>query len=236
MRASDRLVLALDVPSLDAARPLLAQVGAEVGCVKVGLELFTAEGPRAVEAVHASGAACFLDLKLHDIPATVARACEAAARLGVRYLTLHASSGPAALAAARRAVEGSTTRLLAVTALTSLDANDLEAIGMSGTPEAVVRRLATLAATCGLDGFVCAPAECGVVRAVAGRVGLLVVPGVRPRGSERGDQARVATPAEAIRAGADLLVVGRPIRDADDPREAVRAIASEIAEALGEAR
>ena len=236
MRASDRLVLALDVPSLDAARPLLAQVGAEVGCVKVGLELFTAEGPRAVEAVHASGAACFLDLKLHDIPATVARSCEAAARLGVRYLTVHASSGPAALTAARRAVEGSTTRLLAVTALTSLDANDLEAIGMSGTPEAVVRRLATLAATCGLDGFVCAPAECGVVRAVAGRGALLVVPGVRPRGSERGDQARVATPAEAIRAGADLLVVGRPIRDADDPREAVRAIASEIAEALGEAR
>ena len=236
MRPSDRLVLALDVPSLDAARPLLAQVGREVGCVKVGLELFTAEGPRAVEAVHASGAACFLDLKLHDIPATVARACEAAARLGVRYLTVHASSGPAALAAAQRAVEGSTTRLLAVTALTSLDASDLEAIGMDGAPEAVVRRLAALAATQGIEGFVCAPAECAVVRAVAGRDALLVVPGVRPQGSERGDQARVATPAEAIRRGADLLVVGRPIRDADDPLEAVRAIAREIEDALGEAR
>jgi orotidine-5'-phosphate decarboxylase len=235
VRPSDRLVLALDVPSLDAARPLLAKVGAAVSCVKVGLELFTAEGPRAVEAVHASGAACFLDLKLHDIPATVARACEAAARLGVRYLAVHASSGPAALAAARRAVEGSKTRLLAVTALTSLDANDLEAIGMGGTPEAVVRRLATLALTQGIDGFVCAPAECASVRALAGKDALLVVPGVRPRGSERGDQARVATPAEAIRGGADLLVVGRPIRDADDPLEAVRAIAREIEEALGEA-
>lgn len=235
MRARDRIALALDVPSLDAARPLLSRVGPEVGCVKVGLELFAAEGPGAVEAVHASGASCFLDLKLHDIPATVARACEAAARLGVRYLTVHASSGPSALDAARRAVEGSGTRLLAVTALTSLASEDLDAIGMQGDPEAVVRRLAAVAATQGIDGFVCAPAECGVVREVAGEGALLVVPGVRPKGSARGDQARVATPAEAIRAGADLLVVGRPIRDADDPVEAVRAIASEIADATGEA-
>jgi len=235
MRARERIALALDLPSLEAARPLLGRLSSEVGCVKVGLELFTAEGPRAVEAVHESGAACFLDLKLHDIPATVSRACAAAARLGVRYLTLHASAGPAALAAAREAVDGSATRLLAVTALTSLDGAALEAIGMEGDAQAVVRRLAALAAAQGIDGFVCSPAECAVVRGVAGEGALLVVPGVRPQGKERGDQARVATPAEAIRAGADLLVIGRPIRDAADPCSAVHAIAREIADVTGEA-
>lgn len=235
MRARDRIVFPLDVPSLDAARTLLERLAPEVGCMKVGLELFTAEGPRAVDAVHASGSACFLDLKLHDIPATVARATEAAARLGVRYLTVHASSGPAALAAARKAVEGSATRVLAVTALTSLTASDLEAIGLGSEPEEVVRRLARLAVEQGIDGFVCAPAECRAVRSIAGEGAVLVVPGVRPQGSARGDQARIATPSEAIRAGANLLVVGRPIRDAVDPTLAARAIAQEIAGETGEA-
>lgn len=235
MRARDRIAFAFDVPSLDAGRDLLARVGPEVGVVKVGLELFTAEGPAAVRAVHDAGSACFLDLKLHDIPATVARACAAAARLGVRYLTVHASSGPTALAAASKAVHGSSTRLLAVTALTSLDAAQLGAIGLPPDPLSVVTRLAALAAASGIDGFVCGPPEVAAVRSIAGPGGVLVVPGVRPAGSEAGDQARVATPAEAIAAGADVLVVGRPIRDAVDPAEAARAIAREIAGATGEA-
>lgn len=235
MRARERIALALDLPSLDAAKPLLTHLGSEVGCVKVGLELFTAEGPEAVRVVRASGAECFLDLKLHDIPATVARAAEAAARLGARYLTVHASSGPAALNAARKAIEGSTTRLLAVTALTSLDEAALRGIGWTGSAEEIVRRLASLAFAEGIDGFVCSAAECPIVREVAGADAFLVVPGVRPRGSERSDQARVATPAEAMRSGADLLVVGRPIRDAADPFEAVQAIAREIASVTGEA-
>ncbi|HEY8432654.1 MAG TPA: orotidine-5'-phosphate decarboxylase [Sandaracinaceae bacterium] len=235
MSPRDRIVFALDVPSLDAGRALLERVAPQVGVVKVGLELFVAEGPRAVRAVHDAGSACFLDLKLHDIPATVGRAAAAAARLGVRYLTVHASAGPAALSAAAGAVRGSPTQLLAVTALTSLDASQLSAIGFEPDPRAVVSRLASLAASCGIDGFVCAPAEVRAVRAIAERA-LIVVPGVRPAGSDAGDQARVATPAQAIAEGADLLVVGRPIRDAADPVQAARAIADEIARATGEAR
>ncbi len=234
-RARDRIALALDLPSLDEARPLLDALRGEVGCVKVGLELFTAEGPSAVRAVLDAGAPCFLDLKLHDIPATVARAAEAAAKLGARYLTVHASSGRAALSAAAKAVEGSPMQLLAVTALTSLDAAELAGIGLGASPDEVVRRLASLAASSGIDGFVCSPVECRAVRAIGGDDAVLVVPGVRPAGSARGDQARVATPAAAIADGADLLVVGRPIRDASDPVEAARAIAREIAEVTGEA-
>jgi orotidine-5'-phosphate decarboxylase len=234
-RARDRLFLALDVPSLEDGRSLLTRLAPEVGCVKVGLELFIAEGPPAVEAVHDLGSRCFLDLKLHDIPATVGRAAGAAARLGVRYLTVHASAGPEGLRAAAKAVQGSSTRLLAVTALTSLDATQLAAIGLGADPAEVVRRLAGLAADQGVDGFVCAPGECRVVRAIAGPGAELVVPGIRPAGAARGDQARAATPAYAIEQGADRLVVGRPIRDAADPIEAARSIAGEIAEATGEA-
>ncbi len=234
-RARDRIALALDVPSLESAGPLLERLAGEVGCVKVGLELFTAEGPAAVQAVHDAGSSCFLDLKLHDIPATVARAVEAATRLGVRYLTLHASAGPAALQAAAKAAEGAPTQLLAVTALTSLDAAALSAIGLGADPEEVVRRLASLAAASGIDGFVCAPGECRAVRAIGGPDATLAVPGVRPAGSAQGDQARVATPAAAVRDGANLLVVGRPIRDAADPVEAARAISREVAAVTGEA-
>jgi orotidine-5'-phosphate decarboxylase len=234
-RARDRLAVALDVPTLDAARPLLERLGGEVGVLKVGLELFVAAGPPAVEAVHRTGAACFLDLKLHDIPATVAKAAGAAARLGVRYATLHASAGPAALEAAVEAARGTDTRLLAVTALTSLDATQLGAVGFEPDPAAVVRRLAELATAAGVDGFVCSPQEASLVREVAGPEALVVTPGVRPAGSDRGDQRRVATPAEAIRGGADLLVVGRPIRGADDPAAAARAIVDEIAAETGEA-
>lgn len=234
VRARDRLVLPLDVPSLAAARPLMSALAPEVGCFKVGLELFVAEGPDAVRAVHEQGSTCFLDLKLHDISTTAGRAAEVAARLGVRYLTLHASAGPAALAAAVSAVRGSATRLLAVTALTSLDASQLRAVGLGPDAASVVERLSALAASQGIDGFVCAPAECEVVRRVGGPDALLVVPGVRPVGADPGDQARAATPAEAIRRGADLLVVGRPIRDAADPVASARAIAAEVAAVTGE--
>ncbi|HJL16167.1 MAG TPA: orotidine-5'-phosphate decarboxylase [Sandaracinaceae bacterium LLY-WYZ-13_1] len=234
MRARDRLIVALDVPSLEAARPLIAALGPEAGVLKVGLELFVAAGPAAVDAVHEAGGACFLDLKLHDIPATVAEATRAAVALGVRFLTVHASAGPAALAAAAQAAAGTGTQLLAVTALTSLDGAQLEALGLEPDPPTVVTRLARLATDAGVTGFVCSPHETRLVRDVAGTAATVVTPGVRPAGTARGDQRRVATPAEAIRAGADRLVVGRPIREADDPVAAARAVTAEIASATGE--
>jgi orotidine-5'-phosphate decarboxylase len=231
MQPRDRLVFPLDVPDLETARVWIDRLAGEVGVLKVGLELFTAVGPDAVRAVHASGAKCFLDLKLHDISATMASAVRAAARLGVEYLTVHAAAAPAALAAVRDAADGSKTRLLAVTVLTSLDADELAAIGLAGPPAAAVERLARLAVRQGIDGLVCSPEECAALRRSLADDVLLVVPGIRPAGSERGDQARVATPGRARREGADLLVVGRPIRHADDPVAAARAIVAEIAEA-----
>ncbi|MCU0677232.1 MAG: orotidine-5'-phosphate decarboxylase [Myxococcota bacterium] len=231
MQPRDRLVFPLDVPDLETARVWIDRLAGEVGVLKVGLELFTAAGPDAVRAVHASGAKCFLDLKLHDISATMASAVRAAARLGVEYLTVHAVAAPAALTAVRDAADGSKTRLLAVTVLTSLDADELTAIGLAGPPAAAVERLARLAVRHGIDGLVCSPEECAALRRSLADDVLLVVPGIRPAGSERGDQARVATPGRARREGADLLVVGRPIRHADDPVAAARAIVAEIAEA-----
>lgn len=231
MQARDRLVFPLDVPDLETARVWIDRLAGEVGVLKVGLELFTAAGPDAVRAVHASGAKCFLDLKLHDISATMASAVRAAAKLGVEYLTVHAVAAPAALTAVRDAADGSKTRLLAVTVLTSLDAEELEAIGLAGPPATAVERLARLAVRHGIDGLVCSPEECAALRRTLADDVLLVVPGIRPAGSARGDQARVATPGRARREGADLLVVGRPIRHADDPVAAARAIVAEIAEA-----
>lgn len=225
----DRIVFPLDVSSLDEARRWLDRLGTEVGVYKVGLELFTAVGPAAVEAVHDAGAACFLDLKLHDIPATVASAVRSAAAMGVRYLTLHASAGPAALAAAVESAGDTETQLLAVTVLTSLDQSALDAIGLSGAPAEAVSRLAAVAHQVGIDGFVCSPHEVATLREQLGAGATLVVPGVRPKGTATGDQRRTATPAEARAAGADLLVIGRPIRLADDPIAAARAIADEIA-------
>ena len=231
MDARARLVLPLDVPSLEEAGGWLERLAGEVGVFKVGLELFTAAGPRAVEAVHEAGAACFLDLKLHDIPATMAKATRAAVQLGVRYLTVHAAAGPAALRAGAEETHGTATQLLAVTVLTSLDALELDAVGLAGPPEAAVERLGRLATEAGIDGLVCSPLECAPLRAALGDAPTLVVPGVRPAGSEKGDQRRTASPGEAIARGASLLVVGRPIRHAPDPAAAARAIVREIAEA-----
>ncbi len=225
----ERLVLPLDVPDLASARALVDELAGEVGVFKVGLELFTAAGPDAVRVVHDAGAACFLDLKLHDIPNTVARAVQAAATLGVRYLTVHALGGRRCLAQAA-AVAGD-VRLLAVTVLTSMDAADLSEVGVGAEPADAVRCLARLARDVGIGGLVCSPAECRTLRDTLGGEVLLVVPGVRPTGSDHGDQRRVATPGQAIRDGADLLVVGRPIRDAPDRVAAARAVVAEIASA-----
>ncbi len=233
LTAKDRLAVALDVPTLDEAAALARALAPEVGVLKVGLQLFVHAGPAAVRAVQDAGVACFLDLKLHDIPATMVGAVRSVRDLGVRYATVHAAAGPAALAAAAEAVAGSDTKLLAVTALTSLDGAALRAIGFAAPePDRVVRRLATLALEAGIDGFVCSAHEAALVRQLAGPGATLVTPGVRPLQSEIGDQRRVATPSQAIRAGADVLVIGRPIRSAADPAAVAREIVAEIAEAV----
>jgi len=227
-----RIALALDVPDLEAAKKLIDETREHVGTFKVGLELYTAVGPAAVEAVHAAGAKCFLDLKLHDIPATMGRSVEQAASMGVAYLTVHAVAGPNSL---RQASDNAgSTRLLGVTVLTSLDAAELEAIGLSGGPRNAVDRLAKLAWDAGLRGFVTSAHECAALRAALGEEAFLVTPGIRPAGSDVGDQKRVMTPADAIGAGADLLVVGRPIRDASDPTEAAANIARQVQLALAQ--
>lgn len=224
--ARQRIVLAVDTPDLDSARTLVTRAGAHVGALKIGKELFTAAGPQAVrELGAATGLPVFLDLKYHDIPNTVAGAVRAAARLNVRWLTLHTSGGAAmmeaAVAAARDAGE-SRPRLLGITVLTS----DGEA-----DPDEVVER-ALLAQRCGLDGAVASAQEALRLRHACGPEFLIVTPGVRPAGADAGDQRRIATPASAIRDGASLLVVGRPIASAADPASAADAIAAEIAAAL----
>jgi orotidine-5'-phosphate decarboxylase len=213
-------------------------VAPEAGVLKVGLEAFVAEGPALVREVVAAGAEVFLDLKLHDIPNTVGRAAAAAVATGAAIMNCHASGGrdmmrafgDEARAAAAKAGRPA-PKLIAVTVLTSLDAGALAAIGLAGTPRDAAVRLAALAKGAGLDGVVCSPEEIAAIRAACGEDFFLVVPGVRPAGAAPGDQKRVATPADAIRAGADLLVVGRPITGAADPAAAARAVAAEIAAA-----
>jgi orotidine-5'-phosphate decarboxylase len=206
-----------------------------VGVVKVGLELFVAHGPNAVALGPRADAAVFLDLKLHDIPATVAAAVRSAGELGVRYLTVHASGGTSMLRAAVDAAAQCATppRIVAVTVLTSLDDEDLRALGMPSSSASQVQRWAELAFGAGVRAFVCSPAEASSLRAALGHEAELITPGVRPTGTDRGDQKRVMTPADAIRAGADALVVGRPIRNAADPAAAADAIVHEMAAVIG---
>jgi orotidine-5'-phosphate decarboxylase len=225
-----RIALALDVPDLGAAKALIEQTRDHLDTFKVGLELFTAAGPLAIEAIHAADARCFLDLKLHDIPATMGRAVARAASMGVAYLTVHGAAGPEALREAQE--NAGSTRLLAVTVLTSLDAAALAAIGLTGTPDSAANRLAKLAWNAGLRGFVASAQESASLRGDLGEEAFLVTPGIRPAGADRGDQKRVMTPTAAIEAGADLLVVGRPIRDARDPSHAAAEIAAQVALAL----
>ena len=198
---------------------------------KIGLELFSAEGPAAVEAIRQRHKRVFLDLKLHDIPRTVARAVEAAARHGIELLTVHASGGREMMQAARDAAGKfgpARPRLVAVTLLTSLDREDLAAIGVAREPPDHVLALAELAMTSGMDGVVCSPREVALLRRTLGTQPILVVPGIRPAAAERGDQKRTATPAEAARDGATYIVVGRPILDAPDPARAARQILDEL--------
>jgi orotidine-5'-phosphate decarboxylase len=224
----DRLCSALDFAGWTQAEPFARAIAPHVGMLKVGLELFTAEGPPVVRAAAALGRPVFLDLKLHDIPATVEGAARSAAATGASLLTVHASGGAEMVRAAVRGA-GGRVRILAVTILTSLDAAALDAIGLAGPTQAAVVRLAKLAVEAGAGGLVCSPHEVAAVRAAVGPGPLLVVPGVRPAGSAHDDQARVATPADAVRAGADVIVVGRPLRDAPDPVAAARAIVAELA-------
>jgi orotidine-5'-phosphate decarboxylase len=228
----ERLIFPLDVSTLEEARALVALLASDIATFKVGLELFTAYGPAAISLVHDAGAECFLDLKMHDIPETVARATESATRLGVRYLTLHAANGPKTLTKAAAVAKGSPTTLLAVTVLTSMDDAELHAIGVTASPGDTVLALARMAKGAGVSGLVASAHECKALRAALGADAHLVIPGVRPLGSDANDQKRTATPREAIVNGADKLVVGRPIRDAKDPRAAAQAIAREIDEAL----
>ena len=233
--ARARLAVALDLPDRASLLAMARRVAPEAGVLKLGLEAFVAEGPSLVREVVASGADVFLDLKLHDIPNTVGRAAAAAVATGAAIVNCHASGGRAMMrafgdegrAAAAKAGRAA-PRLIAVTVLTSLDAAAVAAVGFAGTPREAAVRLASLAQEAGLDGVVCSPEEIAAIRAACGPDFLLVVPGVRPAGADTGDQKRVATPAEAIRAGADLLVVGRPITGAPDPAAAARAIAAEI--------
>jgi orotidine-5'-phosphate decarboxylase len=232
--ARQRLIFPLDYASLDEARAGARTVAPAIGVIKVGLELFVREGPEAVALGRELGLDVFLDLKLHDIPETVGRAVRNAAALGVRYLTVHAHGGRAML---ERAVEEalnapSPLTILAVTVLTSLDGADLTSIGIVSPPGDQVLRVARLAWDAGVRGFVASATEAAALRRSLGPGALLVTPGIRPSGSAAGDQKRITTPAQAIADGADLLVVGRPIRDAADPLAAAHAVAAEIDGAL----
>lgn len=221
------VAVALDAPDLETAARWAALVTPHVSTVKIGLELYLRYGPQVVATVRgASGVAVFLDLKLHDIPATVAGASRAVARLRPDVLTVHATGGPDVIRAAVEAAPG--TMVAAVTVLTSLNDDALSQVGMSGpVPEAVIR-LSTLAVEAGARGLVCSPREVAAVRSAVGPDVTLITPGVRPAGTESHDQARVATPEEALRAGADLLVIGRPITAAPDPGAAAAAIAASL--------
>jgi len=232
--ARQRLIVALDVPDSKSAMRLVAELEGTCTWFKVGLELFVAAGPAVLEPIIARGHNVFLDLKLHDIPNTVAGAVRSAVGMGVRMLTVHAGGGPAMLAAAKAALVGIAhpPELLAVTVLTSMDAEQLHSIGVDRVPTEQVMTLARIGLESGIRGFVCSPQEVGALRKLTGPEGVLVIPGIRPAGAAIGDQKRVAGPAEALRQGASYLVVGRPITQAANPAEAATAILEEMAEAL----
>ena len=232
MTPRERLIVALDVPGASQADALVERLAPVSGAFKVGSQLFTATGPDFVRRLTARGLRVFLDLKYHDIPNTVSQAVAVAGGLGVSLLTVHGLGGREMLAAAV-AARPSQTRLLAITMLTSHGPETLEQIGLSGTLPGVVERLARLAQDCGVDGVVASPHEVAKLRAVCGRDFLIVTPGIRPAGAHPADQTRSATPSAALRAGADYLVLGRPITDAADPAAAAGAILEELEAARG---
>jgi orotidine-5'-phosphate decarboxylase len=227
----DRLAIALDFPDALQAFDLVNRLDDTCQWFKVGMELYYAAGNSFVQQLRDRGFNVFLDLKLHDIPNTVAGAVRSATHAGASLLTVHASGGAAMLsAAAEAAATPGAPKLLAVTVLTSMDAYELSGIGVTGTPAQQVLRLAKLAKAAGIDGMVCSAEEVSTLRTEMGPQTMLVIPGIRPAGSATGDQKRIATPATAIAQGASMLVVGRPITQAADPAAAARAILEEIAQ------
>ncbi|BAO44427.1 orotidine-5'-phosphate decarboxylase [Thiolapillus brandeum] len=226
------VIVALDFPNQAQALALVDQLDASLCRLKVGKELFTRLGPDFVEKLVGRGFDVFLDLKFHDIPNTVAAACDAAADLGVWMMNVHASGGRKMMEAARERLAGKShqPKLIAVTILTSLGESDIQEIGFSGTPGENVLRLAALAESSGLDGVVCSPLEAAAIREQASKDFLLVTPGVRPATASLDDQKRVMTPADAMAAGSNYLVIGRPVTAAEDPLQALRDITASLKE------
>jgi orotidine-5'-phosphate decarboxylase len=227
----DRLIVALDLPGVDAAEAMVARLGDSVSFYKIGYQLAYAGGLPLVRKLAQSGKKVFLDLKLHDIGNTVARGVESVSRLGATFLTVHAY--PQTMKAALEGGDGSGLKILAVTVLTSYDDGDLQAAGYRLGVSDLVEARARQAQALGVDGLVCSPEEAARLRAMVGDQMVLVTPGIRPAGVAAGDQKRMMTPGRAIAAGADYLVVGRPVIDAADPEAAAEAIQGEIAQALG---
>ena len=225
-----KIVVALDFAEAKQALTFVDRLDPALCRVKVGKELFTAEGPRLVEQLVGKDFGVFLDLKFHDIPNTVAKACEAAAKLGVWMLNVHASGGRAMMEAARNAVDKSTHSplLIAVTVLTSMDQAALNEVGVSGELQDQVLRLALLTEQSGLDGVVCSAQEAPMLRSKVAQDFCLVTPGIRPATASKDDQSRIVTPADALRQGSSYLVIGRPITQAADPIKALQAIHAEI--------
>ena len=225
-----KIIVALDYPDAQSAMRLVEQLMPDLCRLKVGKELFTRAGPALVETLAARGFDVFLDLKFHDIPNTVASACQAAAELGVGMLNVHALGGERMLQAAKEGVSraGHAPLLIAVTILTSMDETDLAGVGLSGSPQDNVLRLASLAQQSGLDGVVCSSRETAVLREQLGAGFSLITPGIRPAGSQADDQRRVMTPVAAIKNGSDYLVIGRPVTRADDPVGVLRTINSDL--------
>lgn len=231
MAEGSRIIVALDFPAAEAALALVARLSPELCRLKVGKELFTRAGPQLVEKLVAQGFDVFLDLKFHDIPNTVAAACTAAAELGVWMLNVHALGGREMMQAARGALDKATHRplLIAVTILTSMNEAALREVGLTRSAREHVLELATLTQAAGLDGVVCSAQEAQVLRATLGERFTLVTPGIRPGGADAGDQKRIMTPSDAIAAGANYLVIGRPVTQAGDPLAVLAAIQQEIA-------
>lgn len=225
-----KIIVALDYPDATSANQLVAKLDPAMCRLKVGKELFTAEGPDFVRGLVNQGYGVFLDLKFHDIPNTTAKACEAAARLGVWMVNVHACGGRAMMQAAREAINKTTTPplLIAVTVLTSMDELALHEIGVNRKLEDQVLRLASLTQECGLDGVVCSAQEAPMLRDVLDPDFYLITPGIRPADSSKDDQSRIVTPADALRRGSNYLVIGRPITQAADPLAALQRICAEI--------
>ena len=233
--AKDRIIVALDVETMAGALKLVDRLSTDVGAFKIGKQLFTATGPDAVRLIHERGGKVFLDLKFHDIPTTVAKASVEAARLGAFMFNMHALGGAAMMREAVRAVRalpGAQPLMIAVTVLTSMGVGDLKPLGIDLPVDELVVRLARLAKEAGMSGVVASPREIGLIKKACGPEFLVVTPGIRPAGADANDQKRAMTPREAVQAGADFIVVGRPITHAPDPQAAARKIAEEIASAL----